>query len=230
MMRRRFRRRRSHWIWADRFSFVLNNAATNFGGKFFALNQLLPPGRVEWFCNSVVSRSHVTVTGVLMWLDFWWQTSTANQAVLLPDVDLFVMKTQEDEVGSEAFAFDPFVQPEPPALVTTWGTSPADGLDAFLWSHHIRGSTPPNAVVGTYIASDNVAYNQEVVIRAAADSNVNTCRTFRVAAEWQPDVHIKTKRRLQRSEGLVIGMLGLDTAFPTGTQAFLTVNTRIVAR
>lgn len=227
MIRRRRFRRKSSWIWADRFNITLNNASPAFAGASSAGHLLLPPGRVNWFCDTQVRRSHVTVTGILLWLDFWWQSDIASDTTI-PDVDFFLIASTEDEAGSIATQFDPFVEPQLPAAVTDWTFAPSDGLDPFMWTHHIKGSTPPNAFVSQ--TSSNNQYNQSFVMHAASDAQEATCRKFMVAAEWQPDIHVKTRRRLVKDQGLWLGMRALTAALPSGMQAMLDVRTRIVAR
>lgn len=225
-------RRKSHWIWADSFNLSLDNGlGTVVNGRRYNAALLLPPGRVKWFCDTVVRRPAVTVTGVLMWLDFFWK-NTSGGAQALPDIDLFVDTTSEDDAGNITYVRDAFFEPQVPANIAAWTDVASDGLDGFLWSHHIKGFSPPNAIVRTDgLPADSSTANQSTLIHTGnSDVPAYMCRTFSVRAEWQPDVHIKTKRRLRPDEGLVIAMSGLDASFPAGVSAFLDVRTRMVAR
>lgn len=231
--RRRFRAK-SHWLWADSQLMTLDGATgSHVGGRCYNANLILPPGRVKWMCDQVIRRAHVTVTGVLLWLDFYWSNTGAQTG--LPDVDMYIDTTSEDDAGNIQFVRDPFFQPQVPSAMAAWTDAASDGLDSFMWTHHIKGISPPNAIVDTDTSTgDQAGGNQYDQIRAGTtDTPQFVCRTFSVRAEWQPDLHVKTKRRLRPNEGLVLGMVGSDADFPAGNaalQAHLRWNVRIVAR
>lgn len=224
--RRSSRRSRSAWVWADSQSMALQDGPT------IAWNSLplLKPGRTKYLCDSDKT-DHITVTGILLWLDFHWEAGNSNPTTL-NDVELFVQVVEEDLAGNAATEYTPFLPPQPPGTLASWDTSVTDGLDSFLWCHFIKGASPPNYQVFTksYNQSPDKGGNQKNTV-GAADSDYpqyGVCRTFRVAAEWQPDVHIKTRRRLGPNEGIILGMRTPGTN--TSTYSFIQAQFRVLAK
>lgn len=228
MMRRRFRRK-AHWVWADRQRFTSVQATGT--ANVYGVSSLLPPGRTTWLLNNTMKgRNSLTVRKIHLWLDFWWRNGSAG-VTGLPDVYFFVKKVKQDEAGTPFgdYQYDPFVQPQVPANITAWDASPTDGTDRFLWSHYIRGSSPPNAIVRTAASSVGTS-STDVVNQSDFITNVSTtgngdafvCRTFRCAQEWQPDVIVRSAVKLERDEGIAIVMFtpGLTTPPATPTLQF----------
>lgn len=231
MRRFRSRSRKSHWMWADRFNlrFQDNQAVATWTSHI-----LLPASRVNWLCGTSTFRSGLTVTGILLWLDFWWENDSTTTSQALPDVDMGIMTTVADEtLATSELHYDPYVQPEPPSLTTDWNSFPSDGLDPFLWTHHIKGISPCNSIIrkttNDWSNANRGAVNQDTVISFAADGSANlVCRKHYVTQEWQPDVVVKTKRRLKSNQGL--GIFMRTPGLNTGCFMNLGVNVRMLAR
>lgn len=220
----RFRRRRGFrpkWTWADSGNMVLNNGSPDVESVSLAFAWLLPPARVQFMLNTK-GRSHMQYSGSHLWLDFQWHGTATNLS--LPDVDFCVYKTQiaDDAAGTPDFtpALNQWDQPSTPAALTSWDEDDDDGTTSFLWQHHIKGMTPPNAAVITYSESDaqSKTFNQHNVIAGSVDSQSFVCRKFFVTQEWQPDVVVRSKRRLQKSEGIVMVMSAAASSIVTGME------------
>lgn len=217
--RRYSRRRRSRSVWAfsTAQALLLNSAGQ------YSYFWILPPGRVNYLCDTDRVDSLV-FNGAHLWLDFHWVQVSTNS---LPDVTMFAIVT-EAELGGEPAdigEFGPFDQPSTPSSITEWNDAPnIDGTDSFLWSHHIKGSSPPNAVVWTQNYQGS-AGNQYINTNSDADHAALVCRKFSVAAEWQPDVIIKSRRRLKKDEGIAFIMQS-DTAITSNDVVHLEAHCR----
>lgn len=210
MMRRRFRRRRtSQWIYADNNQLVHNSGAANFGPYYFSSQYLLPPGRTKYLCDTA-KRDHLSWHGCHLWLDWYVDNHSGAQQKWPTSVGYYIMATEEASNGGAAiFQATPFTPPSAPGTIAAWDDFPDDGLNRFLWSHFIQSFGPPNSVVRTQDLdhSPNEAGNQSVHIgegNGDFDGDGLACRTFRVAADWQPDVRVKSRVRLRPNEGIAI--------------------------
>lgn len=199
-MRTRRRGRRAAWTYANAGSMELGGAIANITQYVW----LMPPGRAQYLADAK-SRDSITFVGAQLWLDFHWENR--GSAASLVDVDFCVYKaTIVDPVGNLP-DFSPiesqWEEPPTPASLTAWEEDTDDGNYGFLWQHHIKGTTPANAQVVNQSTSN--AWNQTNIIGAGtSDSPAWVCRKFYVTQEWQPDVVIRSKRRLAKGEGILL--------------------------
>lgn len=213
MMRRR-RRPSARWSYADSGSLAIQ---PNAGANVISSLWLLPPARVSFMLSQRGRGNSLVFAGCHLWLDFYWKNEAA--ALGLPDVDFGVIKTTIADPTTFApdlsLADAQWDQPSTPATLTSWDEDDDSGVDSWLWQHHIKGFSPPNAVVQTESGSTPGIGNQQNIIAAGSvDAPVYVCRKFHVTQEWQPDVVIRSKRRLQKDEGILLYMQGA----PTGSQ------------
>lgn len=225
---RRFRRRRARATWDYCNAEQLE---VNKNGQY-SYSWLLPATRTNWLCDTD-RVDHITYCGSHIWLDFWWRSNdTAGAAI--PDITLFAIVTEQELGGEPADIgeLSPWTPPTVPASVTTWTADPQyDGTDSYLWCHHIVGQSPPNSHVYAESGSITDFWNQTSFMGPGGTGSDNTsalvCRTFSVRAEWQPDVIIKSRRRLKKDEGVALIM---QSDFPIGSSdnshAFLNVRAR----
>lgn len=229
-MRTRFRRRRRRatWSFADSSIMNLNNGAGGPGGQAIAWVWVLPPARAQYLMETR-NRDSITFAGAHLWLDFWWQNGSSG-ALALPDVDFGVIKTTIADIT----AFTPDLsmitgqwdQPSTPATLTSWEEDDDDGTGGFLWSHHIKGSSPPNAMVVT-VSGGIAPENQTFTLgNGTIDTPTHMCRTFSVRQEWQPDVVIRSKRRLKKGEGILLFSVADRPSVPAGLDAITQVKLR----
>lgn len=210
MMRRR-RRRRAQWLYADSTNMSINSGSVVLAGQPVAFIWLLPPGRCQ-FLMDTKGRDRMLFAGAHIWMDFQW--ANIGSASGLPDIDLSIFKTTiSDPVGSFP-DLSPLTgmwdQPSTPNSLSTWEDDDDDGTNSFLWSHHIKGTLPPNSYVWQFgSGSSGIQTTNQGIPQIAAgtiDAPTFSCRKFHVTQEWQPDVTVRVKRRLQKGEGIVMGM------------------------
>lgn len=214
MRRRRGRGRRSSWNWAYSGTLILVDTSASVAEQIVSPN-LFPAARTDWFLENGRGRDHMTVTGILMWL----QLSIGNQSTttaygLASELNFWVQKYKADNVaGQSPAAATPYGQPSTPASVTSWTTFTAadeqDGLDPFLWTHYLNPGCVMAASSQAVATGDSIGYgsNQMYELGAAVAPNIpQVCYPPTVRAAWQPDVVIKSKRRLMKGEGLQLGM------------------------
>lgn len=208
MMRRRSRRSRATWGFAD--AAALNIPAGSLAGAH-AYFWIVPPGRINYLCDTD-RVSKVGFRGAHLWLDFNWVGVAAGAS--LPDVTCYAMKSQQDLAGAPTVVDrNPWSTPETPASLTSWDAAgQEDGTDSFLWTHHIKGSTPPNA--GLILTTPSAGNQTFSVGGNASSDNVGfVCRKWFVTQEWQPDVMIRSRRSLTKEDGIAI-IFSIDTANP----------------
>lgn len=204
MMRRRGRRRMGpKWTYSDSNEIsITSGSPTNIGFIW-----LYPPARAQFIMNTK-GRDRLGFRGCHLWLDFFWRNVGASTN--LPDVSFGVFKTVITSTGDQpdlSPMLGQWSQPSTPATLTSWEEDDDDGTNPFLWSHFIRGSSPPNAWVQTSGASNNKGINQYQALDAGTTDNPSfECRKFHVTQEWQPDVIIRSRRTLQKGEGIVLAM------------------------
>lgn len=228
MMRRRGRRRRAAWSYADSFILDINSASPNA----VVSQWLLPPARAQYLADAR-QKDRITFVGAHLWFDFFWKnTSGAQQQI--PDVDWAIFKsTIADPAAStpdQSPIFGQWDQPPTPAAFTSWEEDSDDGGYPFLWQHHIKGFSPPNAMVGTYSESDPEAVNNQIdrIQTGTSDFVKYVCRKFSVTQEWQPDVVIRSKRRLFKGEGILLAGIMPAGAPPSGLSCQLDVRVRVL--
>lgn len=220
MMMRRRRRRSARWNFADSETLELqpNNATPNST----AWTWLLPPARVAFLLGNSGRGNSLLYVGSHLWLDFFWKLE-GSAAVGLPDIDFGVIKTTiSDPIAGApdlSLVQAQWDEPPTPAGITSWNEDDDSGVDSWLWQHHIKGSTPPNAIVDSQGGVAGNQYSQ--VSGGSTDTPLVICRKFHVTQEWQPDVVVRSKRRLQKDEGILLYMTGV-----TGAGMFATCNTR----
>lgn len=228
MMRRRGRRK-ARWIWAGADNFSLTDGAAT---SQWSTSAVLPPGRVNWLLDTGM-RDSLTIKRILLWMEFHW-VSADTAGHVLNDVEFYLRKCQADTTtATEQWA--PFSSPTVPSAVTTWSTDiDSDGLDPFMWCHWIKGSTPPNSVVGTYTWQQTGANvgsaNQQSRMLAGVTGTTdppNVCRKFEVTQEWQPDLDLRVMRKLMRDDWL--GMSMRIQGFNSGCSMILNYKVRILA-
>lgn len=208
MMRRR-RRRKATWAFADAGSLVNGPAGT----LQIASLWLLPPARAQFIMNTK-QRSSLTFAGAHLWLDFQWKITGAN--VALPDVDFGIFRTDMDQPGDIPdvdFMNNQWTVPSTPASITSWNEDDEDGTEAFLWQHHIKGMSPPGIHVST--DGDAQVWNQVNVVGGSTLNDgapAYVCRKGFVTQEWQPDVVVRSKRRLMKGDGICIAMASTPPA------------------
>ena len=236
-MRTRFRRRRkASWCHAGEGTISLNGSSTLIDGFLIDWFWLLPPARAQFMMLSR-NRDRLTYGGSQMWLDFHWRnTGTAGQ---LSSVSMGVIKSSWLDPGTGnpdlSMAITQWQEPATPNSITTWDSvDDDDGTESYLWSHFIQGQSPPNAIVST-LADSNTGdtahtVNQTTGISVgSADVPVNVCRKFLVTQEWQPDVNIRVKRRLQKGEGILLFMAAPASAITATINPLLTYHFRSLA-
>lgn len=225
MMRRR-RRRRATWGYANGDLLSLN-AATPTDWSW-----ILPPGRVNYLCDTDRVDS-ILFMGCHLWLDWDWVNAGSTTEALF-DARFYVVASQLNTTGDAPIelSLNPFSEPSTPASITSWQEFDTDGTDSFLWSHFIKGQSPPNYLVLTqsWNNSPTKGGNQREQIYPKDDSFdtlSSMCRNFDVRAAWQPDVRIKSKRRLRKDTGIALVVQAETT--PTGNSgAHLGVRTRVL--
>lgn len=202
MMSRRRRSRPARWSYADAAAIdIVNGGATAFVW-------ILPPARVSFMLSQRGRGNSLVFAGAHLWLDFFW--SSTGSVELMPDVDFGVIKTTIADPVS--FAPDlslvdaQWDQPSTPATLTSWDEDDDSGVDSWLWQHHIRGTSPPNFHVQADGAGAGSLFNQQNGLTGTTDAPGMMCRKFHVTQEWQPDVVVRSKRRLQKDEGILLYM------------------------
>lgn len=232
MMSRRGRRRAAaRWSYADATSLVNGPA----GSLQIAFTWLLPPARVNYMLSTQGRRNSLVYSGTHLWMDFYYKMTGGNNTGM-PDVDFGVIKTTiSDPVGFTpdlSLVDAQWDQPSTPATITSWDEDDDSGVDSWLWQHHIKGMSPPNAYVGTYdvsgLGSVLACHNQEIITRGGSSDNPTfVCRKFHVTQEWQPDVVVRSKRRLQKDEGILLYMASQPGA---GTEVTCNVHLRTLTK
>lgn len=202
MKMRRRRGRRSAWNWATRLDLAYTPTTPDRWG---IKGPLLPAPRVDWLLEQGRGRDAVTVTGILLWLDFIIYNENAEGPPLVQPIDFYILKERYD--AGYAGQYHPYDEPTVPAGVTSWDTAgdeETDGLDPYLWTHHMSPY-----VAGTNIYDSSFTGNATNVLAIQPDNCIQP--TFNVSAQWQPSVHIRTKRRMMKGEQLTLGF-GASTA------------------
>lgn len=200
MMRRRFRRAGPKWTYSDQGTISITSGSPTTIGFIW----LFPPARAQFIMNTK-QRDSLLYCGSHIWLDFFWK-NTGN-GTGLPDCHFGVFKTVITSTGDQpdlSPMLGQWTQPSTPATITSWDEDDDDGTNPFLWQHFIKGFSPPNAVVRT---DGSVDHNQTMNLGTGSSDNPTfMCRKFNVTQEWQPDVVIRSKRRLRKGEGIVLAM------------------------
>lgn len=240
MFRRKRKRSRAQWDWAESLFIAAADPGGTAGTRMWTGGPLLPAGRTKWLCDTR-KRDHIVVSGILLWVDAvaYLESSAAggNSIATVPPYEFYLIKNQDDEQGNVTADFLPFQAPTVPSLVTDWtsGGESSDGLDPFLWCHALSPF-----VAGTKVSQENAgttvdagAGNADAVIistnEAAYPGVIQYDRNVRMS--WQPDVVIKTKRRLARHEGLIFGITWetLGDSSVTGSKG-VTIDVSVRAR
>lgn len=231
-MRFRKRRSRAAWAFSDSALLRVGPGAASATASFL---WLLPPARVQFLCDTD-RVSNLIFMGSHLWLDFAWQNSGTTTPQLLPDVTFYVIKSQMDRTGdvpTETLLL-PWSTPTTPATLTSWDELDTDGTSPFLWCHHLSGLCPPNSIVETtdlnrtnggqsqYNSNNSIAWTGGTTEGFPVATVV---RNFDVRAAWQPDVRIKARRRLQKTEGIALVMQS-----DTGVASGVTLNLRAYVR
>lgn len=215
MMRRHFRRRRrASWTYSNSEELSITSASPTLGSIQYDSSWLYPPARAQFIMDTRTS-SRLTFAGCHLWLDFAWRC-TANSPLSMPDVNFCIYKTQS-AAGSTApdpdatLAEAQWTTPATPATITSWEENDDDGTESYLWQHWMRGNGPPNSIIwqsgGAPSGATQVINNQGNLIDGKGVDNVTqVCRKFQVTQEWQPDVTVRAKRRLNKGEGIAIFM------------------------
>lgn len=209
---RRRRRRSAKWTYCDSTVMSLSTGSVVVGGEPVSWVWLMPPARAQFLMDTLM-RDRIQFSGAHMWLDFWWQ-NTNGSATGLPDVDFGIIKTTIADPSSNQPDLTQMVgqwdQPETSATLTSWEGDEDDGTESFLWSHHIKGQSPPNAIVSILnpdtgsTVNRNVVNQSQLIHQGDIDNPHMVCRKFHVTQEWQPDVVVRAKRRLQKGEGILL--------------------------
>lgn len=213
MMRRRGRRRFAgpKWTFSNSTNFNVDSTGpqSSPGGLYYDYAWILPPARAQFMMNTK-GRDRMQFAGCHLWLDFFWRNT--GTATGLPDVSFMMYKS---EIVADTGLPDPtpidgqWKEPATPASLTSWDEDDDDGTEPYLWQHWIKGSSPPNAIVNTggVMFSGSDIQNQGVQMQAGTtDTPTYACRKFMVQQEWQPDVIVRTRRRITKGEGIVLVM------------------------
>lgn len=207
-MKRKRRGARPRWIHAGGQSATFTpNAESGVTNTIVAL--LLPPERVRYLCDTS-RKDHMTSNAILLWLDFYWvfddHTGSGGGQQTAGPVDFYIMKTEFDSSTPPTdvpLNFLPYREPDVPANITSWDaqTNEPDGLDAYLWTHHWSG-VHRNSI-------DDVTWssNASGTVGAPNGGIGNVVPYDAVRQAWQPDVVVKTRRRLNKNEGLFLGFV-----------------------
>lgn len=215
MRRRSFRRGpRKSWAWSCDKSFTTLSALTGSANSAW----LLPPGRVKYMTEAASKRSLV-VDRILLWLNpFLEQNANAGNAPPTY-VDSWIIKSSTDAGGNIDTDYAPFEEPEAPSTLTAWDTNPEDdGLDQFAWTHRwwLPGYNQNQSFVSNPGAGAAYAFQGFNPQKQTFSANGQFLFVGGqvVKALCHPDLDIRVKRRLNRSEGLAIGsaMPGCGTA------------------
>lgn len=225
MMRTRFRRRRkAQWLYANSETISLNSLSFVLGAQPVAHTWLFPPGRTQFLLNTR-GRDRLTYVASHLWLDFYWRASSTGS---FPDVDLCAFKTTISDPVAETPDLSPILgmwdQPSTPNSLSSWEDDDDDGTNSFMWSHHIKGISGPNA---SFTSRDaGFKGNQGPNIPDADSDHVAfICRKYHVTQEWQPDVVVRSKRRCVKGDGIVLAMTS-PVAVAAQIDAFLEVRSR----
>lgn len=225
MRRRRFRRR-AKWMYSDAASISLASTSILLAGQFFNYLWLLPPARANYLMTTR-GRDRLTFAGAHMWLDWLWKGQNPGGQTLFP-TDFAVYKSKIVDPAALTPDFTTMIgqwdQPATPSTITSWDEDDDDGTQSFLWQHHIQGQTPPNAIVQDGSATNGNQYGGFPGI--SGDASMFICRQFFVSKEWEPQVVVRTKRRLQRDEGIVLVMTAFQGDVAAGITGFLNVRLR----
>lgn len=203
-MRRSFRRRGRRATWGYANEDLMQASA---GSSTTSYTWLLPPGRTNFLCDTDRVPA-ITYMGTHMWLDFDWVNTNAS-AQSLCDVTFYVIVSQQAPQADSPAETDniPWGAPQLPSAISSWDEHEEDGTESFLWIHHIKGNTPPNSIIRPLSNSGLAVINQNTFIDGgSSDQPSYVCRIFDVRAAWQPDVIIKSRRRVWKDEGVALVM------------------------
>lgn len=233
MMRRR-RRRAARWNYADGAQLDIDSGTAQ-GLQYL---WILPPARVQYLLGTKGRGNSLVFAGCHLWLDFWWENTGGITA--LQDVDFGVVKSTIADPSthtpdlSQSIAM--WEQPNTPATLASWDEDDDSGVDSWLWQHHIKGQAPANNVVnvlntGFSSGAGNVGNQGSARIdQATSDDPLQQCRKHWVTQEWQPDVVIRAKRRLQKDEGILFYMICRGFASLSGCHAKLDIRLRTLTK
>lgn len=202
MMRRRSRRRRSNWAWADNTVISVGVQAANVGWQTYAA---FPQTRVQYLAENW-KKPTVTVDRIIAFMQLVCKNTSGANAIPPPYVDLYLMKGAEDQSGGTQF-YQPFLLPAVPSGTTTWfGSGDTDGLEPFLWTCRVYTRTIAGSqisAIGT-LGGNNAC--DQLEFSAAVPAVPQNNFAAGVFNPFMPTVDIRVKRRLQRQEQLVWGI------------------------
>lgn len=242
-MRRRGRGRKASWEWSNTFTLVGVDTPAQYALKTWALADLLPQPRVDFLCEARGSDSLVHVE-TLLWLDFHWAITSGNGQPFTyfpPAVDFFIIKSTVEETQPTAFAGDyaPYAQPIVPSAITSWSstaTEDSDGLDPYLWTHHIDpflcNSLITNVGISEVSGLASGQGNAQAAMAVAANQTAVLKYSNDVRMAWQPDVVVKAKRKVKKNEALKLGFtwVGANNGVSNNGVLSLTINHRTLLR
>lgn len=229
-MRHRRRGPRSAWNWAARGNIVMTDNGDPGAPIGISDPAFLPAGRVDWLLESGRGREHLTVTGILLWLDFY-VLNEDDQAVhpMVGAMDFAIIKGYDDGTTTTpalSGVVHPFNPPATPSNVTNWSvgaTDENDGLDPYLWTHTMNPALSSFRSWGTANGFAPILAQQVI---GGQPQVANDC-PLAVRAGWQPDVHIKTRRRMRKRENLTFCMTAAS-GLGNGLQYNLNYSVRIL--
>lgn len=218
-MKRR-RKMRSAWNWATKGTLEWTDTSSQ---DVCISGPLLPAPRVDWLLEQGRGRDHLTVTAILLWLDFAFVNGTESDAQL-QGLDFWVIKERFDSIPGGNL-YKPYGAPQVPGNVTSWFvTDPLeeeDGLDPYLWTHHMSQIVAGTSVNSVLVGAGAANTSGLITANGAIQPNNN------VRQAWQPDVVIKTRRRMVKGDCLNIGFTGGSGA-ANGVIYNLAYNARIL--
>lgn len=208
MMRRRRRGFSPKWTYANSQTLVASGSSgTNIGSGTGDYCWIYPPARAQFIMNTK-QRDRMQFSGAHLWLDFFWKNT--GTATGLPDLQFGMYKSDiVSDTGLPDFTpiLAQWTEPATPASITSWEEDDDDGTNPLLWSHWIKGMSPPNAETRPITdATDDIKNQSNVLHSGSTDNPAFCCRKFNVTQEWQPDVMVRAKRRLTKGEGIVLVM------------------------
>lgn len=217
MKRRGFRKSRATWAWANSVYVQSSNVAgLGAGSTLYQATAFLPPNRVSYLCDTR-NRKSVTHVKTLVWLKTWWNAakheSGGGTSLALPSVNLYIIRSQADAVGSEnEYSYNPYTVPALPGAMTGWDddVEEASGIDPFLWTCPILGGPNVGNIIQTAqdAAGDGSGVNAgNFQVEGGTQEGASTFQgsAMNVVNPFMPTFEVRARRRLMRDQWLVFG-------------------------
>lgn len=221
----RKRRRLATWNWASAGTIVI--ADTTNSPQTIASVNIFPPARTDWLLENGRGRKSLTVKKILLWLQAYVVNPSTNLVEIPSSMDFSLQRINQDSAGTISPGLQaPYAAPVLPSAMTSWtvgGADEEDGLNPYLWTHrwwpsYQAGTQSGSVTLATGAAATNSgAYVQE------NSSGIST--PMRVTQGWQPDVVVRSSRRLVRGQGI-----GFFVTMNSGASTNMTYNVQYACR